>query len=364
MPDCKVKYLALSCNDDLPLPCELGPVKKKPTFGYFTASPAQYGVARRFGRVRRRGPGISALILPVIDRWEIVPCSSNRITFCAEQITAENQGVQVNGFAVWKIGDPEKAGQCYDFDDERVAIEALGENLRDVVESTIRHRVANMPLEEVLRKRGSIILQLKEETAYMASQWGVTVETVEIREVLILSKKLFEQMQAGYRNAMRLKSETSALETDQAIQERKLAQEEELALLQQDAAKRDLERSAEMKRLTATEQAALDDFRREIEVAAIPKENGLRVLRAAQDLAKAEDKERVAAIEDRVERALLATRNSEDRLVATIRELGTAVAGMRVNTLNLGEDVLGRLLEFMTAKASNMQNAAKTPGAE
>lgn len=336
-------------------------MKKKSTFGYFTAGPAQYGMARRFGRVRRRGPGISALVLPVIDRWEVVPCSSNRITFCAEQITAENQGVRVNGFAIWKISDPEKAGQCYDFDDERAAVTALGENLRDVVESAIRHRVANMPMEEVLRKRGSIILQLKEETAYMASQWGVLVETVEIREVLILSETLFEQMQADFRNAMRLKSETSALETEKLIQERKLAQEEEMASLQQESRKRNLERDAEMKRLTATEQTQLDDFRREIEVATVPKENALRDLRSAQEMDRVQDQERIATVENRIERARLATRNSEDRLVATIRELGAAVSGMRVDTLNLGEDVLARLLQFMTQKTSNMQNATKTP---
>lgn len=336
-------------------------MKKNPNFGYFTASPAQYGVARRFGRVRRRGPGISALILPVIDRWEVVPCSSNRITFCAEQITAENQGVQVNGFAIWKISDPEKASQCYDFDDEKAAVSTLGENLRDVVESAIRHRVANMPLEEVLRKRGSIILQLKDETAYMALQWGVIIETVEIREVLILSATLFEQMQADYRNAMRLMSETSALETEKAIQERKIVQEEKMALLQQAARKRTLERDAEMKRLTTTEQAALDDFRREIEVAMVPKENALRDLRAAQDLAKAKDKEQVASVADRIECARLATCNIEDRAVATIRELGGAVAGMQVNTLNLGEDVVGRLMQIMTEKTSNMQKVSVVP---
>lgn len=355
-----MRYIVFSCNVFPTATCEVGPVKTKKTFGYFTASPAQYGVARRFGRVRKRGPGISALILPVIDRWEIVPCSSNRITFCAEQITAENQGVQVNGFAVWKISDPGRAGQCYDFEDEKGAVTALGENLRDVVESAIRHRVANMPMEEVLRKRGSIILQLKEETAYMASQWGVTIETVEIREVLILSATLFEQMQADYRNAMRLKSETSTLETEKSIEERKLAQEEEMALLRQQARKRDLERDAEMKRLTATEQAALDDFRREIEIATVPKEKELRVLRAAQDMERAQDKEHVASVEDRIERARLATRNTEDRLVTSIRELGTALAGMQVNTLNIGEDVLTRLAQIMTANTSIMQNPAKT----
>ena len=111
--------------------------------------------------------------------------------------------MEVAGFAVWKIDDPLKAAACFDFSDNAAALTSIGENLRNVVESAIRHQVANMTIEDALRKRGTIILQLKNELAYIAGEWGLVVDTVEIRNVKVLSGQLFAQMQAPFREKMR-----------------------------------------------------------------------------------------------------------------------------------------------------------------
>jgi hypothetical protein len=52
------------------------------------------------------------------------------------------------------------------------ALAAIGGALQDVVESAIRHQVASMTIDDTLRKRGSIIRQLKDEMAYVAGLWG------------------------------------------------------------------------------------------------------------------------------------------------------------------------------------------------
>ncbi|HEY5741299.1 MAG TPA: hypothetical protein VIS99_02055, partial [Terrimicrobiaceae bacterium] len=75
----------------------------------------------------------------------------------------------------------------------------------------------------------SIIRQLKDEMAYVAGLWGIGVETVEIKSVRILSRQLFENLQAPFRNAMRLESEQSAIETERRLAEQRTAQQEELA---------------------------------------------------------------------------------------------------------------------------------------
>ena len=87
-----------------------------------------------------------------------------------------------------------------------------------------------MTIEDVLRKRGTIILQLKSELAYIAGEWGLIVETVEIRNVRVLSDQLFKQMQAPFRDRMRLESEASALETEKSLAEKRFTQKEQIAL--------------------------------------------------------------------------------------------------------------------------------------
>ena len=58
----------------------------------------------------------------------------------------------------------------------------------------------------------------------MAGQWGLLIETIEIRNVKVLSEQLFKQMQAPFRDKMRLESETSSMETEQRLVEKRLAQ--------------------------------------------------------------------------------------------------------------------------------------------
>ena len=215
-------------------------------FGYIVANPAEFLIHQRFGKIRHQGRGISVFCLPVIDRYYRIPSSTHGLAFAADQITAENQGVEVSGFAIWKISDPEKTSQNFDFTDVNQAVHTIAVNLKDVVESAIRHQVAKMTIEDVLRKRGSIILQLKQELAYIAAQWGLTIETIEIKNVRIMSAQLFANMQARFRDEVRLTSETSGLETEREIAERRAAQREQLAVTEQEFKRKESERKAEL----------------------------------------------------------------------------------------------------------------------
>ena len=125
--------------------------------GYIVAGPSEFAIHRRGGRTRRMGLGISFVCLPLIDSYFFIPSSAQNLNFAADQITSENQGVEVAGFAVWKIDDPQRVSSNFDFSDSTSALVSIGESLRNVVESAIRHQVANMTIDDVLRKRGSII---------------------------------------------------------------------------------------------------------------------------------------------------------------------------------------------------------------
>src|SRR5438067_2692364 len=159
-------------------------------FGYVIARPSEFIIHQRFGKIRRQGRGISFFCLPVVDRYYRIPSTTHALGFAADQITAENQGVEVSGFAIWKISDPAKASVNFDFVEPSNSLQTITTHLKDVVESAIRHQVANMTMEDVLRKRGTIILRLKGELAYIADQWGLTIETIEIKNVQIMSEQL------------------------------------------------------------------------------------------------------------------------------------------------------------------------------
>src|SRR4029077_2858677 len=83
------------------------------------------------------------------------------------------QGVEISGFAVWRVFDAGKAAANFDFTEAEAALATIGSAFPDVLESAIRNQVARMTIDDVLRKRGSIILQLKDEMAYVVGLWGL-----------------------------------------------------------------------------------------------------------------------------------------------------------------------------------------------
>jgi len=340
--------------------------------GYITASPAEFVIHQRFGKVRHQGRGISAWKWPLIDRYYILPATTNSISFAADQITAENQGVEVSGFAIWKINAPERTITSFDFEDAKAATEKIGANLKDVVESAIRHQVANMTIEDVLRKRGSIILQLKQELAYIAEQWGIAIETVEIKNVRIMSEQVFANMQARFRDAVRLESETSALETEKQIAESRYAQREQLALREQEAHRREAERKAEMNRIAATaaaelealqrtqrKEAAIAEFALQIETAGaetlkkkevlrleeqvIAVEREVQKERAAAEVVRKEHQVRLSEMDDSLARRRIETANGADAALALVNLLPAVAGALDIKELNITEDTVGRL---------------------
>jgi flotillin len=256
--------------------------------------------------------------------------------------------VEVAGFAVWKIDDPEKAAACFDFSNSAAALASIGENLRNVVESAIRHQVANMTIENALRKRGTIILELKNELAYMAGQWGLVIETVEIRNVRVLSAQLFGQMQAPFRDKMRLEAETSGLQTEQQLAEHRLAQKEEIALKAREFERRELERKSEAERLKVAAEAQLQAVRLDHQRELVAREEGLHAAQAALETDRQRLKATLAAIEDDTRRRQIETSNTEDRALALVKQMPAALGALKVNELNLNNASLRALVRTLS----------------
>jgi regulator of protease activity HflC (stomatin/prohibitin superfamily) len=310
--------------------------KARFSYGYITAAPADYAIHTRRGVIIHQGLGIAFWCLPPWDRYCLIPATAQNISFAADQITRENQGVEIAGFAIWRVAQPEQTYLRFDFHGDADPIETINRSLREVVESAIRHQMANLSIEDVLRKRASIIEELQRELADIAGRWGLTFDTIEIKQVKILSSELFANLQAPYRNALRLESQTSELNAERAIAAERAAQREEAARRELDFRRAEIERGAQL-----FEQEQQSRRRRlAAEAETLTQESSLQAIRHGLERAQKEHARALAEIDAQTETRRLAATNTEDAGLAFVRALPQVAERLKINELNLGDDLL------------------------
>jgi regulator of protease activity HflC (stomatin/prohibitin superfamily) len=136
------------------------------------------GVVLRLGRyVGLRGPGLF-WIVPLIDsvtRW--VDQRVITTSFAAEQtLTSDTVPVNVDAVLFWMVYDPEKA--ALEVQDYRQAVSWAAQTaLRDIIGRTA--------LTDLLRGRERIEAELQKLIDERTTPWGVTVQSVEMRDVVI-----------------------------------------------------------------------------------------------------------------------------------------------------------------------------------
>jgi regulator of protease activity HflC (stomatin/prohibitin superfamily) len=132
----------------------------------------------RLGRyIGMRGPGLF-WVVPLID--QVVVYIDHRILvtdFAAEStLTSDTVPVNVDAIMFWMVYDGEKA--ALEVQDYQVAVSLAAQTaLRDVIGKT--------SLTDLLRGRERIEEELQRLIDERTNPWGVTVQSVEIREVII-----------------------------------------------------------------------------------------------------------------------------------------------------------------------------------
>jgi regulator of protease activity HflC (stomatin/prohibitin superfamily) len=124
-----------------------------------------------------RGPGLF-WIIPGIDQissW--IDQRTITTSFAAEQtLTSDTVPVNVDAVLFWLVYDPEKA--ALEVQDYKVAVSWAAQTaLRDIIGRT--------PLTVLLRGREQIEAQLQKLIDDRSNPWGVTVQSVEMRDVVI-----------------------------------------------------------------------------------------------------------------------------------------------------------------------------------
>ena len=327
-------------------------------YHYVTVNPSDYAIVFKNGNIIKEGRGFRFFCTPRIQ-YVIIPGNVQNITFIADQISKENQGVEVSGFAIWKVGDPKMIYQNFDFKQGNDTMVQVSTFLKDVVESAIRHMVANMTIEEVLRKRGTIILKLKEELKYITEQWGIVVETIEIKNVRILSKTLFDNMQAQFRNAIRFEAETNTIETEKQIEEQKIQVGDQTKIIRQKSDLADRERKKQLQLQEINDKAEVEKHQREQNHALKKEEMSQKweLFQEEEENKRKQMSERTLTLaeEEKIQALQAELEMKKKQLEVELSKLDIAIEKMQVETQNMKKDHRIIMAENLPAALQNLK---------
>jgi hypothetical protein len=205
------------------------------------------------------GLGTSFRFDPATDAFLLVPASMQTIAINAKCITSERQGVLVQAYVQWIIEDLATAYRRVDFSDPTDPLRIVNVQLREQAEAVIKDKVATMSIDQVLNDKLPIIEELTQRLRLLAegtstgretSGLGLRIITVQIKEAVVSSARLWENLQKPFRADREKIARLAELETQQQIAARELE-------------KRQAGASAEMEaeRLLAQRRAAIEQER-------------------------------------------------------------------------------------------------------
>ena len=146
-----------------------------------------------------KGPGLF-MIVPILD--SIVAVIDQRIqttAFNAEQaLTKDTVPVNVDAIIFWFVHDAEKAA---------LNITNYREAIDRVAQTSLREMIGSSMLSALLSERKSADERLRNEIATKTADWGISVKSVEIRDVAIpeaLQDAMSRQAQAEREKAARV----------------------------------------------------------------------------------------------------------------------------------------------------------------
>jgi regulator of protease activity HflC (stomatin/prohibitin superfamily) len=138
------------------------------------------GVVLRLGRfVGLRGPGLF-WIVPFVDRvasW--IDQRTITTSFAAEQtLTSDTVPVNVDAVLFWLVHDPEKAA---------LEVQDYAQAVSWAAQTALRDIIGRTELTALLRGRERIEQELQLLIDARSNPWGITVQSVEMRDVVIPS---------------------------------------------------------------------------------------------------------------------------------------------------------------------------------
>jgi len=193
----------------------------------------QFVIHLRNGKVKSAGLGGSIWLLPLIDEYIVIPTTSIQTILEAHEqvVSMEYQNISIVGMLIWKVVDPEKAFSAVSWiPRDNHFVEKI---LKNAAEAIIRTTCANMPLEKIIRERREIIEMVSKELHELTADWGIIIESLEIREVNILEPELKKNMEATKQAIEYRKARIARAEAERESRLRELEVKNEIGIQEQ-----------------------------------------------------------------------------------------------------------------------------------
>ncbi|MEK8020252.1 MAG: hypothetical protein VSS75_025550 [Candidatus Parabeggiatoa sp.] len=198
--------------------------------------PNVYVVHTRIGRDEpvTLGLGKSFRYNPYKDAYLVVPAAMQTIGIVARSITKEKQGLNVLAYLQWQISDFSIAYKKLDFSDSRDPLGIVNAQLGEQADAAIKDKIATMSVEEVLTDKAPIIEELTtrlktvtegrshEDGLTQHEGLGIKIVTVQIREALVSSEKLWQDLQAPFRHQQEQTARFSLLTMQNEVHHKEL----------------------------------------------------------------------------------------------------------------------------------------------
>ncbi|MER6809239.1 SPFH domain-containing protein [Spirillospora sp. NPDC000708] len=196
--------------------------------------PNAFVVHTRRGRAEplHIGLGVSFRFNPSTDSFLVVPGATQTILINAYCICSELQGVLVQGYVQWIIQDFATAYRKLDFGDAQDPMRVVNLQLREQAEAAIKDKVSSMGVRDVLSDKQPIIEELTARLRAVAEGedhsdrgLGLRIVTVQIKEAVVSSSRLWENLQKPYRAEQGRIARLAELEAEEAVAQREMAAE-------------------------------------------------------------------------------------------------------------------------------------------
>lgn len=222
----------LKTSEELQL--EKEPIRVRETgfwmFKRIIIPPNAYVVHTRLGRKEpvTLGLGVSFNYNPYTDAYLVVPAAMQTIGIVANCISQEKQGINILAYVQWQINDFGVAYKKLDFSDSRDPLGIVNAQLREQAEAGIKDKIATMSVQEVLADKEPIIEELTSRLKTVAEGrggdegLGIKIVTVQIKEALVSSQRLWEHLQAPFRYEQEKTARISYLLAQDEIRQKEL----------------------------------------------------------------------------------------------------------------------------------------------
>jgi hypothetical protein len=175
------------------------------------------------------GLGVSFRFNPATDSYLVVPGAMQTILINAYCICKELQGVLVQAYVQWIIQDFAIAYRKLDFGDVVDPMRLVNLQLKEQAEAAIKDKVSTMSVSDVLSDKQPIIEELTARLRAVAEGEGNTdqglglrIVTVQIKEAVVSSSRLWENLQKPYRAEQSRIARLAELAAEEAVAQREL----------------------------------------------------------------------------------------------------------------------------------------------